>query len=258
MTTYMVGYSTPPRRLTFAELEQRRDWYMLDPEFRRRLIAMFDASNGTVGIGGGWRSAEAQRQLFLTRYYPDPDGSVSWDGRRWSKRSGVASAAPPGRSYHEETTRDGKALAADLIGDLNWVGVNAGRFGLHDFSDVNDEPWHVQPVEIPNSRTRYTGAPLPAWQLEPPTQPSPQPQPLPPSQPNQEEDEMPPVRVRFQGFKNVFLFTSGGYTHLTEVLSPYFERFPLVVSDAHPQGLKCALAQSGLEHTDLVPTVAGD
>jgi hypothetical protein len=46
-------------------------------------------------------------------------------------------------------------LAADLIGDIGWLQANAGRFGLKTFADVNNEPWHVQPAELPNSRRDY-------------------------------------------------------------------------------------------------------
>jgi hypothetical protein len=46
-------------------------------------------------------------------------------------------------------------LAADLVGDMDWLAKNAGRFGLKTFGDVNDEPWHVQPTELPNSRREY-------------------------------------------------------------------------------------------------------
>ena len=46
-------------------------------------------------------------------------------------------------------------LAADLVGDLKWVVDNAGQFELRSFASVNDEPWHVQPVELPTRRTEY-------------------------------------------------------------------------------------------------------
>jgi Putative peptidoglycan binding domain len=46
-------------------------------------------------------------------------------------------------------------LAADLAGDLNWVAANADKFNLKSFVDVNKEPWHVQPPELPRSRRDY-------------------------------------------------------------------------------------------------------
>ena len=46
-------------------------------------------------------------------------------------------------------------LAADMAGDFAWLGSNVGRFGLMTFADVNHEPWHVQPVELPKGRQQY-------------------------------------------------------------------------------------------------------
>lgn len=46
-------------------------------------------------------------------------------------------------------------LAADLVGDLDWVVKNAHKYGLKHFKDVNGEAWHVQPEELPNSRKVY-------------------------------------------------------------------------------------------------------
>lgn len=91
-------------------------------------------------------------------------------------------------------------------------------------------------------------------------EPAPPPLPVPPNYDptlDPEVDEMTPVRVRFQGYANVFLLTSGGYIHLTQVLSPFFNKYQLVVSDAHPQGMKCALSQAGLTMSDMVPTPDG-
>jgi hypothetical protein len=65
---------------------------------------------------------------------------------------------------------------------------------------------------------------------------------------------MPPIRVRFHGFKNVFLLTGGGYVHLTGALNEHYANTPLVVSEYHEQGVKSALAQSGLTMADLEPS----
>ncbi len=147
-----VGYAGGSK--TSAELGRWKQWSMLDPEFARRLLALFEASDGRVGIGGGGREETQQRALFLSRYHDCADG-LFWEGRRWCKNAGVAPAAPPGRSYHERTTPAGGVLAADLIGDLPWAQANAGRFGLKHFLAINGEGWHFQPVEIPNSRRTY-------------------------------------------------------------------------------------------------------
>jgi hypothetical protein len=108
-------------------------WTRLDPDFRGRLLRMFAASGGTVGFGGGWRSPEEQ----AAGYARNPQGF-----------------APAGKSWHEV------GMAADLVGDMDWIVANAARFGLRSFHDVNNEPWHVQPVEIPGARP--AGAPAPS------------------------------------------------------------------------------------------------
>jgi hypothetical protein len=177
VTSYLYGYSSPPLRLSLAELEGRLTWRGLDPEFRRRLVALFDACNGTVGIGGGWRSAAQQEALFRSRYtaHSSPPGT-EWLGMYWRLKPGMAPSTPPGRSYHEDTTpgpRPGSAIAADLIGDLDAAHRLASWYGLRDLANVNNEPWHFQPIEVPTARRDYTGAPLKAWTF--PNQPTPTP-----------------------------------------------------------------------------------
>jgi hypothetical protein len=166
MTTYQFGYDG--RRLTLAELNQRPTWTRLHPELRRRLVAMFDDARDDgrdLGIGQGWRSSAEQERTFRARYHvvTERPWDTVWNGQRWRKKAGVAAAAPPGRSYHEETTPDGHALAADLVGDLDWMNAHCGDFGLRHFANVNREPWHVQPIEIPTSRNAYRGQPLEVW-----------------------------------------------------------------------------------------------
>lgn len=201
---YLVGYSNPPKRLSLEQLNKRTDWFLLHPEFRRRLLAMFDASDGAVGIGGGWRSSAGQEMLFRTRYVrttvPTP---IVWDGSYWIKRAGVASAAPPGLSFHEATL-DGCALAADLIGDLGYVHDHAAEFGLVEFSRVNSEPWHVQPAEIPRARRTFNEHPdrWPLEQWEPVTS-----EPVPP--PPFEEDDMKPLFIGVEGSPSQYLWTVG-------------------------------------------------
>jgi hypothetical protein len=106
------------------------------------------ASGGKVGLGQGFRSFEDQKKLFLANHVPDPNGERLWEGKRWRRARGNP-ASPPGNSMHE------LGLAADLVGNLKWVDANAGRFSLKTFGSVNNEPWHVQPVELPNGRTEY-------------------------------------------------------------------------------------------------------
>jgi LAS superfamily LD-carboxypeptidase LdcB len=165
-TVYMYGYQKPASLLTLAELNKRWQWFMLHPEFRNRLIAMFDAAKkaGTdLGIGGGARSVSGQETLFLARHEQVLiGGCCKYNGKRYALRKGAAHAAPPFLSYHEEGAYEGFGVAADLIGDLNWMRLNCGRFGLKEFS-VAGELWHVQPVELPNSRSKYNGEKLTMW-----------------------------------------------------------------------------------------------
>lgn len=129
-----------------------RTWNGLDPRMKDRLLKLFAASGGTVylGTGGGTRSEAEQRSMFLSRHVPDPNGDIEWNGQRWRHVKGAA-AAPPGRSMHEI------GLAADLDGPgvRTWLQQNAGAFGLKTFANVNNEPWHVQLAELPNSRKEY-------------------------------------------------------------------------------------------------------
>jgi hypothetical protein len=127
----------------------------LNTTFRQRLEKMMQ-DNPNVSVGNAFRSSAQQRTLFLSRYSRTSDKTGTfWDGSYWKKNGGVADAAPPGMSMHEI------GLAADLTGDLQWVQQNAAKYGLKTFADVNNEPWHVQPAELPNSRRQYenSGAP---------------------------------------------------------------------------------------------------
>lgn len=156
MRTYPFGYSG--KRLSLPELETKSTWTMIHPEMRRRLVSMFDDAQNhgkDLGVGTGGRTSAQQERMFRERYVEDPQGKTRWAGKRWSKKPGVAAAAPPGFSYHEETDPQGFCFAADLVGDLNWMNANCARFGLKHFANVNKEPWHVQPVELPNSRRGY-------------------------------------------------------------------------------------------------------
>jgi hypothetical protein len=241
--------------LTLAQMESRNNWVRMHPEMRRRMVAMFDAaadSGRVLGFGGGWRSTATQTTLFLSRYTPVAcPGDVRWDDRCWKKLAGVAAAAPPGRSYHEETTDDGFALAADLIGDLKWMNANCTNFGLLHFADVNNEPWHVQPVEIPRSRRLYTGQQLAVWPL-PGTTPPP-PTPVPPT--DEDEDDVKSLTiVRMRGFWNAWLVGNSPPFHLSPELHAHYTKLgvPEIVVEPHPQMQRTLLFQCGLTEKDLV------
>lgn len=126
------------------------------PRLRTRLEAMMK-ENPKLYIGGGVRTTAQQKEMFMSRYQPTNEKTdVFWKGQYWKRVRGAA-AAPPGMSMHEI------GLAADLAPstEFDWIKENAARFGLRSFFDVNNEPWHVQPEELPASRMQYEkqGAP---------------------------------------------------------------------------------------------------
>jgi peptidoglycan hydrolase-like protein with peptidoglycan-binding domain len=144
----MVMYPTYARPVEFEVIARARNFADMHPTMRERLQALMEGSGGKVGWGQGVRTPQQQLQLFLERHSLDPQGTIIWNGEKYSRHTG-APAAPPGRSMHE------LGLAADLVGDFAWLGNNVGRFGLMTFADVNNEPWHVQPVELPKGRKQY-------------------------------------------------------------------------------------------------------
>lgn len=191
MTLFPYGYRGG--KLTLEQYMTISVIRRIDSEFRRRLFAMMQAaadSKVSLGIGGAWRSSTSQEQLFRSRYQVDPAGDIRWNGQRWKHVRGAA-AAPPGRSYHEGTTSEGACLAVDMIGDLVWMKAHCAAYGLVEFSGVNKEPWHVQPVDIPRGRSGYSidkHDPLPVWKL-----PTPPADPIPPVP--------PPLRILRRGME---------------------------------------------------------
>lgn len=145
-----MGYSSPAKRVSLGELSNSTSFRTLNSTFKDRLLRMF-ADNPNVGLGVGTRSEADQRALFFSRYKKVTDGSagdVEYNGEQYKHISG-APAAPPGRSMHEI------GLAADLVGDLDWVQENAAKYGLKTFGKNLGEPWHIQPAELPDSRWEY-------------------------------------------------------------------------------------------------------
>ena len=145
-----MGYASPAKRVSLGELANSTSFRGLNSQFKDRLMRMF-AANPNVGLGVGTRTESEQRTMFLSRYKKVTDGSkgdVTFDGEQYNHISG-APAAPPGRSMHEI------GLAADLVGDLDWVQEHAAEFGLKTFGKNLGEPWHIQPAELPDSRWEY-------------------------------------------------------------------------------------------------------
>jgi hypothetical protein len=188
---YMIGYKGST--VDEAALNVWGPWTRIEPEFRRRVKAIMDASidaGKQTGVGGSWRSSTNQLNLFLSRYSPENDsdltGSIYWpytlNGKLveyWEHTSG-APAAPPGLSYHESTTKDGYCIAVDMIGDLSFINQNASKFGLIHFGNINGEPWHLQPYELPHSRRNYNSSIHEPLKVYTGTTPAPQP-PKPPT-----------------------------------------------------------------------------
>jgi hypothetical protein len=62
--------------------------------------------------------------------------------------------------------------------------AHCGAYGLRTFRNVNNEPWHIQPVEVPTGRKFATSLPpLTVWPL-------PGDEPDPPAPPPPEEDDI--------------------------------------------------------------------
>jgi peptidoglycan hydrolase-like protein with peptidoglycan-binding domain len=156
----MTDYPTyGDQRATIDNIVSSKTFQGMHPRMQELVRALIEASDGSVGLGQGLRDPKQQLQMFLSRHVPDPNGSHTYDGKRWSRLPGMAAAAPPGSSMHEI------GLAADMTGDMGWLRDNVARFDLQTFENVNHEPWHVQPAELPRGRSAYEKQP--AWGLPP-------------------------------------------------------------------------------------------
>ena len=134
-TTYPYGYRKDANgvmgmgtRLTRSQLEAQATVANLDIEFWRRTIAMMEqaAKEGVpLGPGTGWRADQ-----------PDKPGF-----------------APNGNSNHQGFMSR-EAIAMDMVPNTswNWMQANCSKFGLRTFANVNDEPWHQQPLDVPAGR----------------------------------------------------------------------------------------------------------
>jgi hypothetical protein len=164
---YLLGYNN--KQVSEADLVNSAMWQGLDPEFARRLLGMMRALNDKgilYGIGGALRSTDQQRNLFLYRHnVVDTGGCCGYEGKRYALKPNVAHAAPPGKSYHEPSTPNGKCLAADMVGDHRQAEQIMKNYGLRNFATVNNEPWHFQPLDIPTSRSMFSTSswPLPTY-----------------------------------------------------------------------------------------------
>ncbi len=260
MTTYPYGYNSPPEQLTAAQLDTKRTWARLHPEMKRRLLALFDAAQAAgkvLGVGEAARSAAQQRTVFLERHTVVASGGCcGYQGKRYQLKTGMAHAAPPGKSYHEDDSYEASAVAADLVGDLTWMRSQCARYGLVEFSQVNNEPWHVQPAEFPTARSQYAGQRLTVWALPQPPAPPPIPTPpVPPTPPTPEDTDMQAATLwRDSRYLNVFLIGSCPAQNVSPlVYDSLVKRGVPVIVETHAQLLETCLYQSGLDASDLVP-----
>lgn len=109
-------------------------------------------------VTDGYRSYESQVAIFAARntttYLPGRPVSI-WNGRKWYRKPGTASAAVPGTSNH------GWGQALDLGSGVNssltspeylWMRANAPRFGWTHPAwarrSASLEPWHWEGVTV--------------------------------------------------------------------------------------------------------------
>lgn len=135
VTLYPMGYQ---RQLVTLEKLISVHAPKMHPEFRARVFRWIESKNGLIGIGDGWR--------------PNPDP--------------VSPASSQGRSFHQDQRFASGFFgycALDLVArngtnrhrSPSWAEVEDGAgFGVHAFighdtdSATDDEPWHMQPIEI--------------------------------------------------------------------------------------------------------------
>lgn len=139
-----------------SRLSSHHGWSKLHGNMKQKLLRMF-AANPRLTLTSGWRSSSSQHDLFVSRHTRTSEKtSKYYDGSYWKQKPGTPATAVPGSSMHEI------GLAADIgpSSQYDWIVANASRFGLQVGTSFG-EPWHVQPAELPMSRSRYEaqGAP---------------------------------------------------------------------------------------------------
>ena len=146
MITFPYGYAADSRgilgmgtMLTWDQMVTKTTVNRLHPEVQRRfkaLIAHAQKQGVPLGPGTGWRVQPVNKPGF----------------------------AQPGNSWHESTPvnpASATAFAIDTVPNIswNWMEANCARFGFRSFRAVNEEPWHIQPIEIPAGRSWATTPP---------------------------------------------------------------------------------------------------
>ena len=136
---YPYGYGNVS--LTWEQMATKSTVKNLHPEFQRRFKALIEfaaTKNVPLGVGTGWR----------VQPNPPPPGF-----------------AKPGNSWHESCPVDPvscTAFAIDTVPKTSWPWMenNIKAYGMKTFKYVNNEPWHIQPIETPNGR-KYARTPPP-------------------------------------------------------------------------------------------------
>lgn len=109
-------------------------------EFRQR-------TGQKLVLAAGYRSLSTQIAFFQARYHVVASGGVGWNGKRWAKNAGAATAAVPGTSIH------GDGRAVDIWSGIDtsftsanhraWVDV-AAKYGWKNTGTGFGEPWHQE------------------------------------------------------------------------------------------------------------------
>ena len=154
MTTYPYGYGTG--RLSFDDLRARYGENApipMHPGFAEGLFLAIEASDGKLGIGGGYRYTQPVKPGF----------------------------APPGKSFHErQNFASGFSgyAAVDSVWTTNgvhrsptWDEIDfVKQFGIHAF--ISGEPWHLQHQSMRGYGSWLTaGRPDPGGIVAPPPPP---------------------------------------------------------------------------------------
>lgn len=150
------------RKMPLSEFRNTERMRNLHPTLRERLLRLMRV-RPSIGITSGYRDESHQERLFLEQMEEtdEANSETEWDGRYWKPKPGKPFTAAPGRSMH------GIGLAADLFDEedpsRDWLVQNSAQFGLNNWRAKgwrHDEPWHVQPDNVPRYRSDYTG---PEW-----------------------------------------------------------------------------------------------
>lgn len=117
------------------------------PWFLAAARLWFAATGTAVYVTEGYRSYATQRAIFVARYTPSIFGTVTFEGKRWRKRLGQATAAVPGTSVHGfgRALDLGSGINASFTGALHltWLRISHS-LGFRNTGTSFGEPWHQE------------------------------------------------------------------------------------------------------------------